>query len=68
MTPCTEAIRRYFLPGKVTGVIEVIGNQYAKRDTAQATEGRDLDYFASTPSTLGLCVQCGCADSRSPTS
>jgi DNA polymerase III subunit epsilon len=58
MTTHTEEVRRYSLPGDVTKVIEVTGNQYAKRHTARATEGRDLGFSASTTGILGLCVQC----------
>jgi hypothetical protein len=55
MTTRTEEVRRYSFTGEVT---EVTGNQYAKRHTARATEGRDLGYFASITGTLSLCVQC----------
>jgi hypothetical protein len=40
------------LPEEVTEVIEVTGNQYAKRHAARATEGRDLGYFASITGTF----------------
>ena len=37
MTPRTEDVRRFSLPGKVPGVIEVTSYRAAKRDTARGT-------------------------------